>query len=82
MAFDNTWIFNSSGENLQQIFDYDASNHVIYQGWAAPGQATSAGTWRIRKLTYSGDNVTNMTFPSGSPSFAFVWDSRTSYTFS
>lgn len=83
MAFNETWIFASGGENLQQIFDYDASNHVIYQGWAQPGQATSASTWRIRKLIYSGDNVTNIQFASGSPAFAFSWDNRaTAYTYS
>lgn len=82
MAFNNTGIFDIDGGNLQQVFDYDASNHVIYTGWAQAGQATSAAVWRIKKLTYSGDNVTNIQFPSGSPSFTFIWDSRTSYSFS
>lgn len=82
MTFNETWIFASGGDNQQQIFDYDGSNHLIYQGWAQPGQATSASVWRIRKLTYSGDNVTNIQFPSGSPAFAYVWDDRVSLSYS
>lgn len=82
MVFTETWIFASGGENLQQIFDYDGSNHVIFQGWSQPGQGISDATWRIRKLTYSGDNITNIQFPSGSPAFAFQWSARTGYTYS
>lgn len=82
MAFNETWIFASGGENQQQRLEYDASNHIIYQGWAQPGQADTDITWRIRKFTYSGDNVTNIQFATGSPAFAFQWTARASYTYS
>lgn len=82
MPFNETWIFANGGENLQQIFEYDGNNNLIYQGWSSPGQGTSALTWRIRKLTYNATPlVTNIQFASGSPAFAFSWDSRTTYTY-
>lgn len=77
-----TWQFLQGGEDLIQRFDYDGSNHVIYQGWARPGTASSDSIWRIRQLNYSGDNITTILYPSGSPAFAFVWDSRTGYGYS
>lgn len=82
MAWEDTWIFATGGDNLQQIFEYDATPLLIYQGWAQPGQATSATGWRIRKLTYSGTNLTNIQFALGSPAFAFIWDNRASYSYS
>lgn len=83
MSFNETWPFASGGENLQQIFEYDGSNNLIYQAWASPGSVTSAAVWRIRKLTYNGvPLVTNIQFPAGSPAFAFAWDSRATYSYS
>lgn len=83
MAQNSTWVFLAGGENLQQIFEYDVNGNMIYQGWSQPGQATSAQTWRLRKLTYNGSNqLTNIQWPSGSPAFNFIWASRTSYTYS
>lgn len=83
MALNSTWMFLLGGDNLQQLFDYDVSGNLIYQGWSQPGQATSASTWRLKKLTYNGSNqLTNIQYASGSPSFTFVWDNRTSYTYS
>lgn len=80
----DTYIFSNLGENYITLIDYDASGNAIYQGWAKPGTASSASTWRIKKNAYDGSNqFTGSTFPSGSPAFAFVWDSRTTaYTYS
>lgn len=77
-----SWMFIQGGENFIQRFDYDGSNRVIYQGWAQAGSATSSSVWRIRQLNYTGDNVTSILFPSGSPAFAYSWDDRTGYSYS
>lgn len=65
---------------------YDGSDNLIYAGFAIPGTATSARNWQIRKLTYSGTNLTSVTWPQinskASTDYIFVWDDRASYTYS
>lgn len=81
------WPFNYSQGNYITRIDYDANSNAIYQGWAQPGTATSAASWRIVQNTYDGSQrFTGSGFPqvSGSPScaFSFAWDSRATYTYS
>lgn len=66
--------------------EYSGTN-LIYRGFAKPGTATSATGWQIAKLTYSGANITSITWPQNSLSkasslYEFVWDSRAGYTYS
>lgn len=75
-------MFIATADNFIQLFDYDGSNHVIYQGWAQPGTSTSADGWRIKQLNYTGDNIVSILWPSGSPAFSFVWSNRATYTYS
>lgn len=66
-----------------QLFDYDGSGNTIYVGNAQPGSASSSPVWRIKQLNYNGSSqITSIKFPSGSPSYSFVWDNRTSLTYS
>jgi hypothetical protein len=61
--------------------DYTAGQ-IIYKGMARPGTATSAAKWQIAKMTYSGTDITQINWASGSSEFAFVWDDRATYTYS
>lgn len=82
----NTSVFDQGGSNYIQRIDYDVNNNAIYLGWAQAGTANSDARWRIIQNTYSlsaGAYVfTASAFPSGSPSFTFVWDNRASYAYS
>ena len=62
---------------------YDSSSNVEYEGWAAPGTATSAAEWVIAKHTYDGSNRITATQWAGTPvaSFTATWDNRTSETY-
>lgn len=82
-----TAYFDQGGANYIQRIDYDANYNAIYLGWAQAGTATSEAKWRIVKNTYvtgsdASDHFTASGFPGGSPSFTFIWDNRTGYSFS
>jgi hypothetical protein len=58
----------------------DVGGTVLYIGEATAGTATSSGSWRIKKVTFTGDDVSIQWAASGE--FALVWDNRLSYTYS
>lgn len=61
----------------------DDTTGTIYQGWAEPGTATSAASWRIRKVVTSGTpEDTTITFADGDRSFNNIWDNRASLSYS
>lgn len=63
--------------------EYNGSSLLIYFADAQPGTATSAALWRIRKLSYDGNgNFTTMAWPNADTSFSYVWDLRSTYTYS
>lgn len=65
-----------------QALDYDGSNRVIYQGWAVPRTANKANAvWRVCRLTYSGDNVTDIEWADGNESFDNIWNDRASLSY-
>lgn len=58
---------------------YDANSNVEYEGWAAPGSATSSAVWIVAKHTYDSNNrltATQWAATSGSPAADFdqIWD--------
>lgn len=66
-----------------QLFDYDGSGNTIYIGNAQPGSASSDSVWRIKQLNYNGSNqITSIKFPNGSPAYNFIYDNRTTLTYS
>jgi hypothetical protein len=67
---------------LQVRIDYDVDSNPIYVGEARPGSASNAARWRIKKLTYSGTNMTVLQFADGNPNFDNVWDNRASLSYS
>ena len=62
--------------------EYNADGNPLYVGESEAGSEESDEKWRIKKLTYSGSNVTNIQWAIGSTGFNFAWANRTSYTYS
>ena len=67
--------------DLKMRAAYDGSGNLQYIGYAAPGTATSAAAWQIRKLTYSGGDVTQVDFAGSVNDYTKVWDDRTTYAY-
>lgn len=59
-----------------------SGNLVEYTGESSPGTPTSEAKWRIKKLTYSGTNVTGTVWAKGNAEFDKIWNNRTSYEYS
>lgn len=58
----------------------EASSTITYVGYAIPGTATSAASWRIKRL----DSTTGLIvlWAAGTASFNQVWDNRASLSYS
>lgn len=54
---------------------------LIYRGEAAVGSANSASVWRIRRITFVGDDVTEE-WASGSAAFDKAWTDRATLGYS
>jgi hypothetical protein len=65
----------TDGDNTKR-FDYDSNGNVIYAGSAAPGTASSAAAWSIKRYTYVGGNVTVIEWAGGDNRMASIWDNR------
>ena len=69
--------------DLVNEVDYAAGSNKIYEGYAAPGTATSAAAWQIVKHTYDGsDNRLTTKFAGGTNDYNQVWDNRASLSYS
>lgn len=55
---------------------------LAYLGDAQPGVATSAASWRMRKLDFGVDGDVTVTWADGDANFDNVWDDRASLTYS
>jgi len=78
---------------IQQTYDeksfrgeYDGSNNLIYAAFAIEGSSESVRCWQIKKLTYTGSNLTSVIWPQidgkASTAYSFSWTNRASYTYS
>lgn len=70
-----------SAAGLQKRYDYDGSNNLIYEGWAMPGELSSAASWAIVKNTYTGSNLTQSQWCAGNPELVNIWDNRAALTY-
>lgn len=62
---------------------YDVVSATIsYVGYAAPGTATSAAAWQIKRLTTAADGGIDVEVADGNLNFDNVWDNRASLTYS
>lgn len=64
------------------LLDYNGGNAPVYVGEAAPGSATSAAAWKIKRLSYSGDNLTAVEWADGDTQYDNIWDNRASISYS
>lgn len=64
---------------LAQRVDF-ISDDVAYVGYAEPGSLTSSPAWRIKKVTFAGDDVT-IQWADGTDDYIKVWDNRSSYAY-
>jgi len=74
-------LVRTTGENIAgpTILKVDDTGTVTYLGTAKPGTATSAASWRVKKVTNaSGDIV----WADGDDSYDNVWDDRASLSYS
>lgn len=67
----------------QLALEYDVvSSTLSYLGEANPGTATSAASWRIKKLVFDASGDITVTYADGNSSFDNVWDNRASLSYS
>lgn len=60
----------------------NGSDRIEYVGWATPGTATSASTWRIAKLSYTVGGNPLLKWADGVTTFTKEWDEKGTYTYS
>ena len=56
-----------------RVYQYDAGNFLIYEGWAKPGSAYTDPVWAIRKYTYTGGNLTLTQWADGNTAEDNIW---------
>lgn len=69
-------------EVLASQVDFQDSGNTIYRGEAQPGTATSAASWRIRKLTINAEGDVSTLWADGDSNMDNVWDNRYSLSYS
>jgi hypothetical protein len=77
-AAGSTFDVQTTAEPLATQVD-DVGGTVLYIGQALPESATSAAVWRIKKVTFTGSDVSVQW--AGDGEFSLVWDDRLTYTY-
>ena len=67
---------------IQLDYEGRTDGQPVFVGWAEPGTATSAARWRIAKLTYVANQVTQVQWATGSIAYNQVWDNHASLAYS
>lgn len=70
----------ASAASLYTVRIDEASSTVTYFGFAAAGTAEASASWRIKRLTVTG-NVTDIKYADGDTNFDNVWDNRAALTY-
>lgn len=83
LLYDASGSIISSLDNINTQMIENGILGAIYVGEAAPGTATDAAGWRIKKISYDASNmVESITWASGVNTFTKVWDDRADYVYS
>lgn len=61
---------------------YTAEGFVEYLGLALPGALEAAAVWQIRKLIYTGANVTSILWCNSNNNFTNTWLNYDSHSYS
>ena len=68
---------------LSMRTSYNVSGYPEYIGYAEPGKLATEAQWQICKLTYDGSGkVISRLYVNGDWHFIFIWNLRTSYSYS
>lgn len=59
----------------------NSNGQPVYIGEASPGIGVSGVGWRIKKLTYTNQAVTDVEWASGNNAFVFTWKDRATYNY-
>ena len=70
-----------AGVEVQYNKLVDVEGNYTYIGEAQPGTATSAASWRIKRVEQIGSDI-NILWASGTANFDKIWDNRLSFTYS
>ena len=57
----------------------DVGGTVLYVGEAIAGTPTSTALWRIKKITFTGDDISIQW--AGAGAYGLIWDNRLAYTY-
>jgi hypothetical protein len=57
----------------------DVGGTVLYIGEAPASTSTSTALWRIKKITFTGDDISIQW--AGAGAYGLIWDNRLSYTY-
>ena len=68
----------NSASSYESRNDTTTNANLVYLGKAAPGSATSAAAWQIKRYNKS---AATMTFADDETTFDKVWDDRTTYSY-
>ena len=69
-------------EGYTQRMAYTSQGLPEFIGLATTGSLTSGAVWQIRKLVYSGTNITEIIWADGDLNFDNVWDNHASLSYS
>ena len=76
-------ILDQVNQNDIYLSDLTSTANLEYWGFAAPGSATSAAVWKIYVIDLNSDGRdTGKRWANASPAYAFIWNNRTSITYS
>jgi hypothetical protein len=64
-----------------KAYDYDTEGNLIYEGWAAPGSATSASVWAIRNISYASGRRVLEQWADGNTLEDNIWDNRAALSY-
>jgi len=79
ITFDGTnWVTNLT-QLIKEVDDVGGT--TIYIGEAQPGTATSAASWRIKRVVFTGDDSETL-FADGDTNFNNIWDNRAALSYS
>lgn len=78
---DNLGNLMISERRMTVAIEYSGDN-AIYIGEAAMGSGKDEAAWRIKKMTYSGDKITDVQWASGNDNYEHIWDNRASLSYS
>ena len=66
---------------LQERIDNAGGTSPVYLGEARPGSSLQSLKWRIKRLTYAGNDVIRISWANGNARFNKRWDNRALYTY-